>query len=129
MGPIFLTLILVGAVLAVVGAVRALRAYLRYRRVRAELQNHLTVEVERLTRRTGELERGVTALQTRAAQLPITISELQHSLATLQVLTAALATSLGQAQKVLSYDLPDVFRNTGIGRVLRPRGQDAGRSS
>lgn len=128
MGLLFLTLILVGAALALVGAVAALRAYLRYRRARAELQNHLTVEVERLARRTGELERGVTTLQARAAQLPITISELQHSLATLQVLTAALATSLGQAQRVLSYDLLESLGNSSIGRLLRPRGRSTGRS-
>lgn len=129
MGLLFLILILAGAALALVGAAAALRAFLRYRRARAELQNHLTVEVGRLAERTGELEQGVTALQARAAQLPITISELQHSLATLQVLTGALAASLGQAQKVLSYDLLEAFGSTSIGRLLRSRNQNAERSS
>ena len=129
MGFVFLTLIVIGAVLAVVGAVSALRAYLRYRTARAELQKHLTVEVERLATSTAELEQGVSTLQARAAQLPITISELQHSLATLQVLTAALASSLSQAQKVLSLGTLEAFDGTGIGRLLRGPREKPGRSS
>src|SRR5918992_5875975 len=103
MSSVLVILILVGAGLALVAAVAALRAYLRFRRARAALQNHLTEEVVRLSQRTGELEESLSALEARAQRLPVQIYELQQSLATLQVLTAALATSLSQAQKVLSY--------------------------
>jgi hypothetical protein len=103
MGTILAIFILVGAALTLVAAVAAVLAYLRFRRARAALRNHLTVEVDRLSRRTGELEKSLSALDARAQQLPVQISELQQSLATLQVLTRALATSLRQAQKVLSY--------------------------
>ena len=103
MGTVLVILILVGAALTLVAAVGALRAYLRLRRTRAALQNHLTEELARLSRRTGELEKSLSALDARAQQLPVQISELQQSLATLQVLTGALATSLRQTQKVLSY--------------------------
>ena len=113
MGVLFLAFILLGAALALVSGVGALRAYLRYRRVRIGLQERLTSEVETLARRTGELERGASALQARAARLPITISELQHSISTLQILSGALASSLGQAQRVLSYS---VFKRPTVRR-------------
>jgi hypothetical protein len=103
MGTILAIFILVGAALALVAAVAAVLAYLRFRRARAALRNHLTKEADRLSRRTGELEKSLSALDARAQQLPVQISELQQSLATLQVLTGALATSLRQVQKVLSY--------------------------
>ena len=103
MGSVLVILILVGAALALVAAVAAIRAYLRFRRARAALQNHLTEEVVHLSRRTAELEESLSALEARAQRLPVQIYELQQSLETLQILTAALATSLGQAQKVLSY--------------------------
>jgi septal ring factor EnvC (AmiA/AmiB activator) len=103
MGVILVILMLVGAALALVAAVAAVLAYLRFRRARAALRNHLTEEVVRLSRRTGELEKSLSALDARAQQLPVQISELQQSLATLQVLTGALSTSLRQVQKVLSY--------------------------
>jgi hypothetical protein len=103
MGTIVVILVLVGAALALPAAVAAVLAYLRFRRARATLRNHLTGEVDDLSRRTGELEKRLSALDARAQQLPVQISELQQSLATLQVLTGALATSLRQAQNVLSY--------------------------
>jgi DNA anti-recombination protein RmuC len=103
MGTVLVILILVGAALALVAAVSALRAYLQLRRTRAAFQNHLTEEVSRLSRRTAELEESISNLDTRAQQLPLQISELQQSLATLQILTRALATSLRQTQQVLSY--------------------------
>ncbi len=103
MGTVLVILILVGAALAFVAAMGALRAYLQLRRTRAAFQNHLTEEVSRLSRRTAELEESISALDTRAQQLPLQISELQQSLATLQILTGALATSLRQTQQVLSY--------------------------
>lgn len=103
MSIVLAILVLLGAAFALVAAVRALRAYLRLRHARAALQNHLTEEVIRLGRRTGELEKSLSALEVRAQRLPVQISELQQSLATLQILTEALATSLRQVQKVLSY--------------------------
>jgi hypothetical protein len=103
MGNVLVILIVIGAVLALVAGVGAIRAYLRFRRARAILQNRLTEEVSRLSRRTGELEESISALDARAQQLPVQISELKQSLATLQILTGALATSLRQVQKVLSY--------------------------
>lgn len=114
----------IGAVLALVAAVVALGAYLRYRRARAGLQDRLTSEVEGLARRTGELEEGLAALQERSSRLPITIAELQRNLSTLQVLTGALAGSLRQAQRVLSYSALKGLSATHLGRLLqRPSGE------
>ena len=118
-----------GAVLALVAALAALGAYLRYRRARIELQVNLTSEVERLSARTGELERGLLALQERSAQLPISISGLQQNLTTLQVLTAALAGSLGQAQKVLSYSALKTLSGTYLGQLLQVPSGEARRPS
>jgi septal ring factor EnvC (AmiA/AmiB activator) len=121
MGTILVILILVGAALTLVAAVAAIRAYLRLRRARAALQNHLTDEVARLSRRTGELEKSISALDARAQQLPVQISELQQSLATLQVLTGALAASLRQAQKVLSYSALKTLSAARGADLLRSR--------
>jgi len=118
-----------GAVLALVAALAALGAYLRYRRARIELQVNLMSEVERLSARTGELERGLLALQDRSAQLPISISGLQQNLTTLQVLTAALAGSLGQAQKVLSYSALKTLSGTYLGQLLQVPSGEARRPS
>ena len=114
MGTLLSILIPVGAVLALLGGVAALRAYLRLRRARAAFQSHLTEEVDRLSRRTGELEENLAVLDARAQQLPIRISELQQSLATLRVLTGALAATLRQAQKALSYS---ALKTLSAGRI------------
>ena len=114
-------LIGLGAVLALVAALAALGAYLRYRQARAELQDNLTSEVERLSQRTGELERGLISLQERSARLPISISGLQQNLSTLQFLTGALAASLAQAQTLLSYSVRETVDATPLGRLLPPR--------
>ena len=126
---ILFVLIGVGAVLALVAAVAALGAYLRFRRARIELQEGLASEVERLSRRTGELERGLVALQERSARLPISISGLQQNLSTLQLLTGALAGSLIQAQKVLSYSALKTLSGTHLGRLLRVPFGETGRPS
>ena len=122
-------LIGVGAVLALVAALAALGAYLRYRRARIELQDNLASEVERLSQRTGELERGLVALQERSARLPISISGLQQNLSTLQVLTGALAGSLGQAQRVLSYSALKTLGGSHLGRLLGMSSAEARRPS
>jgi chromosome segregation ATPase len=114
MGTLFVISILAGAVLALVAAIGALRAYLRLRRARATLQNNLTEEVDRLSRRTGELEESLSTLDARAQQLPIQIAELQQSLSTLRVLTEALAATLRQAQRVLSYS---ALKTVSAGRI------------
>ena len=119
----------IGAVLALVGALAALGAYLRYRQARTELQESLASEVENLAQRTGELERGLVALQERSSWLPISISGLQQNLATLQVLTAALAGSLGQAQRVLSYSALKTLSGTYLGRLLQVSPGEARRPS
>ena len=121
-------LIGVGAVLALVAAVVALGAYLRYRRARIELQEGLVSEVERLSRRTGELERGLISLQERSARLPISISGLQQNLSTLQLLTGALAGSLSQAQKVLSYSALKTLSGAHLGRLLQAPSRNARRT-
>ena len=124
MAYLFLFILIgVGAVAALVAAVAALGAYLRYRRARIELQDRLTSEVEGLTRRTGELEEGLAALQRRSSQLPITIAELQKNLSALQLLTGALAGSLRQAQKALSYSVLGALRSTSPGRLIGRRQQ------
>ena len=114
MGIFLLILILVGAALALVAAIGALQAYLRLRRARAALNQRLNEEISDLTRRTGEMEKSLSDLDARAQQLPIRISELQQSLSTLRVLTEALAATLRQAQRVLSYS---ALKTLGAGRV------------
>jgi TolA-binding protein len=121
MGTILVILILVGAALALAAAAAAILAYLRFRRARATVRNHLTEEVVRLSRRTGELEKRVSALDARAQQLPVQISELQQSLATLQVLTGALAASLRQAQRILSYSALKTLSAARGADLLRSR--------
>jgi hypothetical protein len=119
----------IGAVLALVTALAALGAYLRYRQARTELQENLASEVENLAQRTGELERGLVALRERSARLPISISGLQQNLSTLQVLTAALAGSLAQAQRVLSYSALKTLSGTYLGRLLQVPSGEARRPS
>ena len=119
----------IGAVLALVTALAALGAYLRYRQARTELQESLASEIENLAQRTGELERGLVALQERSARLPISISGLQQNLPTLQVLTSALAGSLGQAQRVLSYSALKTLSVTYLGRLLQVSPGEARRQS
>jgi chromosome segregation ATPase len=123
-------LVLLGAALALVAAVRALGAYLRLRRARASLQNHLTDELVRLGERTGELEKSLSTLEVRAQRLPVQISELQQSLTTLQILTGALATSLRQTQKVLSYSALKALSAARVADLLRvsPASKDDPRS-
>ena len=121
MGTMMLILILVGAALALVAGVRAIRAYLSYRRARATLQKQLAAEVDRLARRTGELEKNLSSLDSRAQQLPLQISELQQSLSTLRVLTGALAASLRQVQRVLSYSSLKDLGSERIANTLRSR--------
>jgi len=119
----------IGAVLALVGALAALGAYLRYRQARTELKESLASEIENLAQRTGELERGLVALQERSARLPISISGLQQNLSTLQVLTSALVGSLGQAQRVLSYSALKTLSGTYLGRLLQVSPGEARRPS
>jgi seryl-tRNA(Sec) selenium transferase len=119
----------IGALLALVATLAALGAYLRYRQARTELQESLASEIENLAQRTGELERGLVALQERSARLPISISGLQQNLSTLQVLTSALAGSLGQAQRVLSYSALKTLSGTYLGRLLQVSPGEARRPS
>ncbi len=112
-------LILLGALISLVAAFRALAAYLRFRRARAIFRSEVTDEVARLAARTDELERNLSALDARAAELPIQISELQQSLDTLQVLTGALGASLRQVQRVLSFNALKMLSADRIGRMLR----------
>jgi hypothetical protein len=119
MTAVFLILIALGALISLVAGVRALRAYLGYRRARAAFQGAVTDEVARLAERTGELESGLSALDARAAALPIQISELQQSLTSLRVLTGALSASLRQAQRVLSYSALKTLSAARLGRLLR----------
>jgi len=128
MGTLFLISILAGAVLALLAAIGALRSYLRLRRARAALQDNLTEEVDRLSRRTGELEVTLSTLDARAQQLPIQIAELQQSLSTLRVLTEALAVTLRQAQRVLSYSALKTLSAGRISDLLRYRPKNEPRS-
>ena len=116
---VLLILILLGALISVVTAFRALGAYLRFRRTRAAFQGEVMDEVTRLSARTDELEISLSALDARAAHLPVQISELQQSLTTLQVLTRALGASLRQVQKVLSYNALKTLSAARIGKILQ----------
>jgi hypothetical protein len=128
---LFLILIALGALISLVAAVRALRAYLGYRRARATFQGAVTNEVARLAERTSELESGLSALDARAAELPIQISELQQSLTSLRVLTGALSASLRHVQRVLSYSALKTLSAARLGRLLRlpPIPRSDGRST
>ena len=121
MGIFLLIIIFVGAALALVAAIRALRAYLRLRRARAALNQCLTEEISDLARRTGELVRSISNLDARAQLLPIRISELQQSLSTLRILTEALAATLRQAQRVLSYGALKTLSAGHVADLLRFR--------
>jgi Sec-independent protein translocase protein TatA len=112
-------LILLGALLSLITAIRALGAYLRSRRARATFQSEVTDEVDRLAARTDELERNLSALDARASELPIQISELQQNLHNLQVLTRALGTTLRQVQRVLSFNALKTLSADRIGRMAR----------
>ena len=112
-------LILLGALISLVTAFRALGAYLRFRRTRATFQSEVTDEVARLAARTDELERNLSALDTRASELPIQISELQQNLNSLRVLTSALNATLRQVQRVLSFNALKVLSADQIGRMVR----------
>ena len=102
MGTLLTILALASGLLALVTGVSALRAGLRLRRTYLGLRVYLYVEVARLTDRTAEIEKNLTALDARAGTLPVRIHELQQNLTTLRILSGALGTSLRQAQKVLS---------------------------
>jgi chromosome segregation ATPase len=118
MNIVFFILILVSVLFAAVTGVRALGAWLRYRHVRAEFQGHLTSEVDDLARRTTEIEASLAALDARAQQLPVKVSELQRSLTTLTVLTNALSTTLRQAQQVMSYSALKTFSSTRLAGLI-----------
>lgn len=109
-----LVLILIGALLALLAAVGAVRAWLHLRRARRAFQTGVSDEVDRLAQRTGELEASLSALDERAQQLPVTISQLQESLDTLRILTGALGTSLRQAQRILAVTR---LKTTGTARL------------
>ena len=67
------------------------------------------------------MESNLSALDARASELPIQISELQQSLASLQVLTRALGASLRQVQKVLSFNALKTLSAARIGRMIQER--------
>ncbi len=104
-------LVLVSAFVALVMGVSALRAGLRLRHTRSTLRTNLYSEIDQLTRRSAELEENLAALDARAQDLPVRISELQQNLATLRVLTNALGASLRQSRSVLSFAGPEPFHN------------------
>ena len=119
----FLTiLVVVSALVALVTAVSALRAGLRLRRTSQALRTHLYSEIDRLVRRSTELEGSLAALNTRAQALPERVSELQQNLAALRVLTSALGSSLRRSRRVLSSDDTRLSRDEGNGgRIYRER--------
>ena len=121
MGTLLFILILSGALLALVAGVVALRAWLSFRRARLDLQDRLTEDVAHLASRTSELEKSVAMLEARTQQLPVRISRLQENLDALQILTRALAGSLRQAQRVLSYSALKTFSATHIADLFLAR--------
>ena len=120
---LLLALILIGAVLALVTAVRALGAWLRYRRARIELRDHLTDEVANLLSRTGEMEENLTNLEARSQQLPVQIAELQESLTTLRILTSALTSTLQQLSRALSFDAIKALSAVQLSNLLPSRSE------
>ncbi|MGB3635802.1 MAG: hypothetical protein WA982_17330, partial [Rubrobacteraceae bacterium] len=57
----------------------------------------------------------------RTQQLPVSISSLQENLDALRILTGALAGSLRQAQRVLSYSALKTFSATRIADLFPSR--------
>ena len=102
MGTLLTILVLASGLFALVTGVSALRAGLRLRRTYLGLRVHFYTEVARLTDRTVEVEKNLTALGKRMGDLPVRIHELQQNLIMLRILSGALGTSLRQAQRVLS---------------------------
>ena len=119
MTVILFILIVIGALISLFAAILALGAYLAFRRARAAFQIEVTDEVERLAERTTELETNISALDARAAELPIQIAELQESLSTLRVLTGTLSASLRQVQKILSFSAIKTLSAARIGKILQ----------
>jgi chromosome segregation ATPase len=119
----FLTiLVLVSALVALVTGVSALGAGLRLRRTGTALRTHLYSEIDRLARRSTELEESLAALDARAQTIPVRVSELQQNLAALRVLTSALGSSLRRSRRVLSSDGTRSSRDEGNGgRIHRER--------
>ena len=121
MTTVLIALNIAGAVLALVTGVRALRSWVRYRRTRIELRDHMTEEVASILVRTGELEKNLSALEARSQQLPVQIAELQESLTTLQVLTSALSASLTQLQRALSFSALKTLSAVHLSNLLPSR--------
>lgn len=112
--------IFLGAMFALFGGIAAFRAWLSFRRARIEFQRNVSGEVVRLSARTNELERGVNNLNERASTLPFKISELQRNISVLQTLTASLAATLRQAQRVLTFSGMKTISSSALGDALRP---------
>ena len=121
----FLTiLVLVSALVALVTGVSALRAGLRLRRTHAALWTLLYSEIDRLTRRSTELEGSLAALNTRAQALPERVSELQQNLDALRALTGTLGTSLRRSRRALSYVGTRSSRDDGSDNLIRRERED-----
>ena len=103
MSPVLATILIVGAVLTLVTAVVAIRAGLRAFVAQARLRRELASEVERLSRRAGELEIRTARLEKRTQELPVKVARVQENLADLRVLTGNLYVTLAQARRMLSY--------------------------
>ena len=116
-----IALALIAAFLSMVAAIRAIRAWLRYRRARIELRDHLTDDVANLLSRTGEMEENLASLETRSQELPIQIAELQESLTTLRILTSALTSTLRQVSRVLSFDAIKTLSAVHLSNLLPSR--------
>ncbi len=130
MGTLLMILVLASGLFTLVTGVSALRAGLRLRRTYLGLQVHLYTEVARLTDRATEVEKNLTALDTRIGALPVRIHELQQNLTMLRILSDVLGTSLRQAQKVLSstdlkFSLARAFGiHSGTGEGAAGRGDE-----
>jgi septal ring factor EnvC (AmiA/AmiB activator) len=121
----FLTiLVLVSALVALVTAGSALRAGLRLRHTSQALRTHLYSEIDRLARRSTELEKSLAALAARAQALPVRVSELQQNLAALRVLTSTLGTSLRRSRKAFSSVGTKSFRDDGSDGPIRRERED-----
>jgi hypothetical protein len=122
MAALLTILVLVSALVALVTGVSALWAGLRLRRTGTALRTHLYSEIDRLSRRSTELEESLAALDARAQAIPVRVSELQQNLAALRILTSALGSSLRRSRRVLSSDGTRSSRDDGNGgRIYRER--------
>lgn len=121
MSPILTAILVVGTLLFLVTTVIAIRAGVSAFLTQARLRREVLSEVERLSRRAGELESRASRLENRVQELPVKIARMQESLADLRVLSANLYITLSQLRRMLSYSGMKYSGTSWLSGVIRRR--------